>query len=129
TRLTVFRMLFAVFFGYLAHDFFSTPYCFIRRRKRCIFRQPHIELRKIRKVFREEIRFEPAASQSAGRQQNERAKQHLPTIIDGPVADSVIKSWEPFLAPFLDGWFKLWPQQEITDERNECHCHDQRGDQ
>src|SRR6185503_7545643 len=59
-------------------------------------------------------------------QQQNRARHHLPTVIDGPRAKLVITSGKTLLTPLSDWHFKLRFQQVITKKRNKRHRYQPR---
>src|SRR5262249_59370042 len=116
-----FFMFLAVFFDHRTDHLFRSKGGLVRRGERRVFRQPHIHVREVRQILREEGLFELPHEKPAERQKDERTGKDLPTVVNGRGAYTVIKSRKAFLSPLLNAGFRLLPQQVLTEHLTASH--------
>src|ERR1051325_4528229 len=97
----------SVFVYHFPNDLFRLSRRLAGRRQRRISRQPDVDVRKIRQVFRKELRLELRHDFAAGKQKHEGAGHYFPAMIDGPRAETVISSSKTFLASLGNRQLKL----------------------
>ena len=119
--MAVLRMALAILFRYPAGDGFHLLSDRAGRARRRVFRQPHVDVRKVLKVFGKELRLQRGEHDTARYQQNERCRQADLPVFNGLLCRSEIPAREPTLPPFLDGSLDFASQEKRTDERNKGH--------
>jgi hypothetical protein len=119
----------AVFIDHLADDLFRLSRSFAGGRQRRISRQPNIHVRKIREILREKLRLQLRHENTAADKKQQRTRHHFPTIVDGPVTDSIILCGETFRSSFRNRHLKLRFEQVVAQQRDERHRYESRCDQ
>src|SRR5690349_949856 len=98
-------MMLTVLIDYFANDLFRLFRRLARCRQRRIRRQPNVDIRKVRKILREELRLQLRHEHAAADQKQERAGHDFPTMLNGPRAELVITSSKTFRTSLLDRHF------------------------
>jgi hypothetical protein len=124
-------VLAAVLRGDAADDLFTLSRGAIGGGERRVFGQPDVDIREIRIVLREEARLQLRADRGAAGEKHERCEQHLPTVVDSPRAEAVVRAEETARAQLGARHFLLRAaaQEVIAEERDERHRHDARRDE
>ena len=106
-RMSVLRMALAILFRYSAGNGFHLLSDRAGRARRSVFRQPHVDVRKVLKIFWKELRFQRGEHDAARYQQNERCCQAELPVFNGLLRRSEIPAREPTLPPLLNRSFDL----------------------
>src|ERR1700758_2768941 len=84
-----------------------------------VFRQPHVNVGEILKIFRKELRLEPREYNTTYHQQNERTCQGQFPMLNRLLRHAEVPAREAMLPPFLNGSLGPTLEQKRTDERDE----------
>src|SRR3984957_19172900 len=128
-RMSVLRMASTILFRYSAGNGLHLLSNRAGRARRGVFGQPHVDVRKVLKVFWKELRLERGEYDATRYDQTERCCQADLPVLNGLLCRSKIPTREPPLPPFLDRSFALGFQQKRTDERHKSHRDEQSRQQ
>ena len=92
----------AIVFSYAARNRFHLASDRAGRARWRVFRQPHVDIRKVLKVFGKELRLQRREHDTARYQQNKRCPQADLPVFNGLLCCSEIPAREPTLPSFLD---------------------------
>src|SRR5215472_3228444 len=102
-RVSVLWVALAILVRYAAGDGIHLLSGLARRARRRVFRQPHVDVRKVLKIFGKELWLQRGEHDPARYQQKERRCQAELPVLNGLLCRSEIPARESTLTPFLDG--------------------------